>query len=131
VAELVRMQPRETGRRAPSRNHLEQPRGRHRTGAAEPEVRQVGEGVAGAHAQVAVEGKGGLATKGDRSGPAALAEDDDHLVVQVEIAGEHDPSRLRDPHAGIEEQPEDRRVPPVGEVAALAGFQQSAQLVVG
>jgi hypothetical protein len=75
-----------------------------------------------AHAQVAVQGKGGLAAEGNRSGPAALAEHDDHLVVQVEVAGEHDPGRLRDPYAGVEEQPQDGRVPPVGEVAALAGF---------
>jgi hypothetical protein len=49
-------------------------------------------------------------------GAGGLAEDDDHLVVQVEVAGEHGPGRLRDPCAGVEEQPEDGRVPPVGEV---------------
>jgi hypothetical protein len=37
--------------------------------------------------------------------------------------------RLRDPHPGVEEQPQDGRVAPVGEVTALAGLQQPAQLV--
>ena len=44
VEELVRVQLRETRRRAPSRNHLEQSRGRHGPGPAEPQVRQTGEG---------------------------------------------------------------------------------------
>jgi hypothetical protein len=87
--------------------------------------------LAGPLPQVAVQGQGGLAAKGDRSGPAALAEDDDHLVVEVEVAGEHDPGRLRDADAGVEEQLQDGRVLPVGEVAALAGFQQPAQLLIG
>jgi hypothetical protein len=49
------------------------------------------------HAQVAVERKGGLAAERDRAGPAALAEDDDYLVIQIKVAGERDPGRLRDP----------------------------------
>jgi hypothetical protein len=45
--------------------------------------------------------------------------------------GEHDPGRLGDPHARIQKQSQDGRVPPVGEVPALAGLQQPPQIVVG
>jgi len=54
----------------------------------------VGERVAGPHPEVAVEGKRGLAAEGNCPRPAALPEHDDHLVVQVKVAGEHDPGRL-------------------------------------
>jgi hypothetical protein len=66
----------------------------------------MGERMGRAHAQVAVQGKGGLAAEGNRPGPAALAEHDDHLAVQVEVAGQHDPGRLRNAHAGVQEQGE-------------------------
>jgi hypothetical protein len=46
-----------------------------------------------AHAQVAVQGKG-LAAERHRPKPATLAEHNDHLVVQVEVAREHDPGGL-------------------------------------
>jgi hypothetical protein len=55
-------------------------------------------GWLGAHAKVNGPGQGGLAAEGDHPGSSRLAKDDDHLVVQVEVAGEHDPGRLRDPH---------------------------------
>jgi hypothetical protein len=81
VAELMWVQARESGRSATSRDHLEQPRRRHGPSPAKPEVGQVCEWVAGPHAQIAVQGKGGLAAERDCSRPAALAEHDDDLVV--------------------------------------------------
>jgi hypothetical protein len=49
----------------------------------------MGEGVAGAQAEVAIDGQGGLATKRDGALAATLAQADYDLVVQVEVVGEH------------------------------------------
>jgi hypothetical protein len=76
--------------------------------------------AAGSHPQVTGKGKGRRAAERDRQRPATLAENDD-LVVQVEVAGEHDPGRLRDPHPGVQEQPQDGRVPPVGGSSGICG----------
>jgi hypothetical protein len=76
VPELVRMQPREAGRRTSCRDDLVQPRRRHVSSHAEPEVGQVRERMAGPHAPMAVERQGGLAAERHRPGSAALAKDD-------------------------------------------------------
>ncbi len=79
---------------------LEQPRGRHRAAGADPQVRQMGEGVAGTQAKVAVQRQGGLATKRHGALAAALAEDDHDLVVQVVVVAEQDAGGFGDANPG-------------------------------
>src|SRR6266542_9647 len=131
VPELVGVEAGEPDARAAVGDDLEQARGGHGAGAADPQGGQMGERVAGAQAEVAVESQGGLAAEGDGTRAAALAEDDRDLVVEVEVVGEHDAGGLGHPDAGVDEQPDDRGVAAVGEVATVARLQQAAELVVG
>jgi hypothetical protein len=72
--------------------------------------------VAGAQAKVAVQGQGRLATEWHGSFAATVAEDDYDLVVEVQVVGEHDAARFQDANTRVDEQPDDRRIPPGGEV---------------
>src|SRR6266542_1697311 len=88
------------------------------------------ERVAGAQAKVAVDREGGLAAEGDGALAAALAEDDDDLVVEVEVVGEHDAGGLGDANTGVDEQSDDRGVAAVGEVATDAPLQERLEASV-
>jgi hypothetical protein len=91
----------------------------------------VGERVACPHAQVAVQGKGGLAAEGTARGRRPLPSTMTTWSSRSRSPGSMIPGRLGDPHPGVEKQPENGRVPPVSEVPAPTGLQQPAQLIVG
>jgi hypothetical protein len=81
VPELVGVQAGQSDAGAAFGHDLEQARGRHGAGAADPQVGQVRERMTGAQAEITVDGQCGLAAEGDGALAAALAEDDDDLVV--------------------------------------------------
>jgi hypothetical protein len=60
-----------------------------------------------------------------------LAEHDHDLVVEIQVIRKHDAGRLGDANTGVDEQADDRRIPPGGEVATVARPQQAAEIVVG
>jgi hypothetical protein len=87
------MQARQADRCATVGDDVEHTRGGHGAVAADPQVGQASVGMAGSHTQVAIQREGCLAAVGKHARPPALAEDGDHLVVQVEIL-QHDPGTL-------------------------------------
>src|SRR6266498_5021446 len=97
---------------------------------ADPKVWQMPVAVLGTDADVAVQGERCLAAEGDDARSPALAENHDDLFLQVEII-EHDADALASPEARVHQQANEGRVPPGGEVLALACLEQTTKLIVG
>jgi site-specific recombinase XerD len=128
VPKLVRVHFRQPRRSGAVVDDLIDPRGGHGPVAADPEVGQMGEPMLLPSPQVAVERLGGLAADRERPGAAALAEHPHHPLVQVNVVQRH-ADTLGAAHAGIDQQQDDGGVAPAGEVAALAGLEESNQLL--
>jgi len=79
--------------------------------------------------QVAIERLGGLVA--ERAGPrsTALAHDDRDLLVHVDVV-ELEAGELGPPHAGVEEEPDDRRVAAGVEVGPGTGVEDRLELLV-
>jgi hypothetical protein len=59
--------------------------------------------MAGSHAEVAVQSKCRLAAEGQGAATAALADDGDELLVQVQVVIEHDAGALGPADACVDE----------------------------
>lgn len=85
VPELVEVDPLDARLRGAALDHLPDPLATEGPGTAEPVVRPVGVGVAGAPAFVAAEGFGGPASEWARAHAVALAADEDNLLDVIDV----------------------------------------------
>ena len=129
VAELVRVQPLDTGLGGASPDHLSDTR-RRVIGPFSP-IQSAGEcgiGSSTAGAEVAVDRLRGLGAEARRAVAVALAGDADEPGRQVDVV-DLQAGQLGQAQAGVEEQPDDRGVAPILEGVARARLEQALQIL--
>jgi hypothetical protein len=97
--------------------------------ALDPQPGLVGVGVAAAEAEVAVHGHRRFAAEGAGPLPAALAEDEGDVLVEVEVVEAH-AEQLAPAHPGVGQEADDGLVPAVLEILAGAVGEELAQVVL-
>ena len=125
------MQAGDAGCQAPPFEHLSDPARLHRPAALLRQPQGLCRpGAALAYPEVAVERLGGLRAERVCPHPTALAQHGGGSGVEVEVI-EAQAGKLGQPHAGVREQPNDRRIAPRHEVTSFADLEQPADLIGG
>jgi len=129
VPELVGMQPRDAHREAAPAQHPPDAAGGQRPPVLlrQPQLGPVDLPLLGAGPQIAAEREPGLLPEGQGVRTPPLADHMGDVLGEVEV-GDGQPGDLRQPPAGVQQQPDDRRVPAVNERGALRRCQQRAEL---
>jgi hypothetical protein len=109
--------------------HLDQAPPRQPTLAAQPQPRQGGVLAAGPNAQVAVECDGRPSAERQRTLPAALAEHEQHVQVEVHVA-DLETYQLGAARSHVDQQQDQGSVGALLECLAGAGRQQPPQAIL-
>jgi hypothetical protein len=126
----VGVQVRETSLVAAAFQHLRQPRGRQPALLAQPQPVKVRLRVTGTSPQVAVQRQCGRAAERQRPLPAALAQHQQHVQVEVHVR-KPEAGELAAAGAGVQQQRDDGGISAGLEALAGASRQQPAQAVLG
>ena len=129
VAELVGVQVSDAGLVGTSLQHRGDAVVADGATGAEPPLRLVRLRASVPDALVAIERLGRLRPERDDAVSGALADDEHHLGLEVDVL-HADADHLPQPHARVDEQPDDGVIAAAHPVLAAGGVQQGAQLLV-